>query len=190
MLFANPIFNVILGLLGIALTMLEVTLAFVRYLGPRKRSWRRVLRDVDKIAEGIGQPTPFDAILSWPDGGMIAADLLHLRHFSSIPAISIQVARHRTRTGVQVVVTDDSSVRCLSNDKRLLVIDDVIATGSTMSGVVNHLVETLGFRDDNILTAALGLPRKEPFFHAKLHSFRYRKVVKLPWGDVPRDRST
>ena len=165
--------------------------AVLGYRSVHRRShleWQRIVDEVDNMFNALKKHSfEFDYIVSWPNGGLIAADLLQTRHADRVPVLSLAVKRSRVAGKAVVEVAMPGNTTDFKG-KSFVIVDDVIATGRTMEAALSYL-ESCGVERDHIYTAVLGIPEDIAAFIPDYHGFKYSGVMQLPWGTVPRDRT-
>lgn len=151
----------------------------------RRKSWRQILHEIELLKSKLSGK--FDFIISFADGGLIAADLLHIKGDSKIPVLSLnlEITRHDKGPKSVNILTDTKNLFFLKN-KKILLIDDVVQTGRNMEAAVNYLTGEVGIERASIITAVLGKPKSITGFVVDYCGFKYSSTIELPWGIVPR----
>jgi len=181
-----------LGLASIAATVVLAVL--FRWLDRRHRfvfKWRRVLSGVRKLRDQI-RLAGFEPalILTFPGGGLIVADLLVQRWNRETPICSLSTKRLEEH-GARAVQLDGSLLRTGSlRGRKVLVVDDVLQTGATISKTIGFLVSDCGVKRDDIRVAVLAKPRSPTVLRPDFAVFEIDYSTnrpRLPWGEVPVD---
>jgi len=177
--------NTFLTVVGTAVSIVGLLLGIFAIWQRRRKSWRQVLREVRRLNAVLSGK--FDFIISFADGGLIAADLLHIKYHPDKPIVSLHLEIKRPDKGPKVVniLTDNESLDFLRNAK-ILLIDDVVQTGRNMEAAVNYLTSEVGIERAKIVTAVLGKPKGITGFVVDYYGFVYSGTIELPWGPVPR----
>ncbi|MBU1056428.1 MAG: hypothetical protein KKC46_21760 [Proteobacteria bacterium] len=178
--------NIILAVIGLVISIAGLLITIFTISQRRKKSWRQILREIDLLKGKLAGK--FNYIISFADGGLIAADLLHIKGDSQIPVLSLNLKIMRNNKGSKLVkvLTGKDSLLFLKN-KKILLIDDVVQTGRNMEAVVIYLTDEVGIDRENIITAVLGKPKGITGFVVDYYGFEYStNTIELPWGIVPR----
>jgi hypoxanthine phosphoribosyltransferase len=180
--------NTVLTIIGLIVSLMGLAITLYLLDRRRRKTWGQMIDEVDKLythlrAKKIG----FECIVCFPDGGLIAADLLHIRHCQDIPitCISLNIERPKKGPKIVTVLTEKAVLESLRG-KSILVIDDVVQTGRNLEVIVNYIMQTIDTNSDNIYTAVLGRPQGAHGFEVDYVGFEYPIRIKLPWGEVPR----
>lgn len=176
-----------IGILGVAVA---IVVPLFLYLWPhRPKSWRMILGEIDKLNSHLTERgVKFDYIVSFAGGGLVIADLLHIKYYPNIPVIAIPlVIEPPTSLKLKKVKV---TLGCLCKEffegKSVLVIDDVVQTGLTMDAVIKFLQDGMGIEISRIYMVALGKPENVVGFSVSHVCFEYKSKTALPWGEVPR----
>lgn len=180
--------NMFLTVVGLAVSVVSLILTLYLWDRSRRKSWRQMIAEVDKLFKHLrAEKIPFDCILSFPDGGLIAADMLHIRHCPEKPIVCLSLNIERPKKGPKIVkVLTEPIVLENLRGKPILIIDDVVQTGRNLEVVVHFLTEKVCVRPDDIYTAVLGRPEGARGFKVDYVGFEYPVRIRLPWGEVPR----
>lgn len=153
-----------------------------------KLSWDDIMNTIGELNRYFSEKNiSFDYIISFSDGGLVVADLLHIMFRPGVPVISVLIKRnealaHGSSRSVNVMYP---TKECgLLQGKSVLLLDDVISTGNTIKKVGEYLKEVIGVKE--VYTAVLGIAKTSPLrvYHSV---FEYEGKCSLPYGDVPRD---
>lgn len=154
-------------------------------------NWNRVLKAIHSIKlqlqEHAFEP---DVILAYPKGGLIVADLLGHEFDNRIPICTVYT--RRLTKGIRRQVHIDTRYANLQEmkGKKILLVDDVIQSGSTLQALVELLQSDYEIAENNIRIAVLGVHEGvtvvKPDFYVFKFIFGVHRPV-LPWGEVPRD---
>jgi len=173
------LFGIILTIIGI------ITPYLINHYIRQKKSWNSVLKDVEKIYNDLKKNNYEPEILiSFPKGGLIVADLLGHLYNNKIDIISIHTERFFYDKRLTVSIRSEYINFEKIHNKRILIIDDVIAGGETMAEIKKLLIAEK-IPSQNIKTAVLGIT-SPTIFEPDFHSFKYNlnKTFYFPWGKL------
>ena len=188
----NMDLNLVIGIVGVFLSILVPLIGAWRAWRNRYiYSWKKVCRAVHTIYEEMkAQGVEPDVIVAFAKGGLIVADLLNHEFGNRLPICTFYT-RRLTR-GRERVVEINTTYANLDNlvGKKILLVDDVVQSGSTLREVVHLLTETHRVDRKNIVVAVLAVPKAVTLFDPDFHVFEFEYGEKrpvLPWGVVPKD---
>ena len=152
----------------------------------KKRSFRQLWNDLLKLKVQMDREgfRP-DLIIGVPLGGLIVADLLHIRFFPDVPVMGIPLLRLRENRALQVSVVPNLTLEQLQG-MRILVVDDTARSGRTMKVVTDYL-RAAGARDDHLYTAVVGKLAGVTGYAVDFYALEYGRELRFPWGKVPED---
>lgn len=179
--FAIGFISLILGVYGTILTYRSMQ-------SHREKDWTDVLKSIDNLHEHLQKDgIEFDYIAGFPDGGLIVADLLHIKHRQRSPVLAIPIIKTPAKRGPKELSVPPG---CLAKEflhgKKILVVDDVVRSGRTMDVALKFLTQEMGIVPENIYTAALGRNKGTDGFMVDYYDFDYEGEFYLPWGKVSR----
>lgn len=180
----TAVLGVLLGVAGVVLTVF-----YGIRQRERRKTWPQVLSIVDRLWRDLAKEGfPVERIVTFANGGLIVADLIHIRHAHTTPVCALGVHKETApgSTSREVVLGDFPSLNPeFFAGKHVLVLDDVINSGVTLRFVRNYLCNELNVSEKNIKTAVLGR-RENSDFRPDWFGFTYANHVALPWGRTPR----
>jgi len=184
--------NLALGLTGIALSIIVPLISV--WIARRNKyiySWKRIRRAVHTLYEEItGRGVEPDVILAFAKGGLIVADLLNYEFGNHCPICTFYTRRlTRGRERVVVIDTTYADFDSLAG-KKILLVDDVVQSGSTLREVVRLLTQEHGVDPKNIFVAVLAVPKAVTLYDPDFYVFEFEYGEKrpvLPWGVVPKN---
>lgn len=184
-----------LEIIGILLSIIGIIGSIYAWLINRRRkyvySWKRVVKGVKKLKIRLTEEqfTP-DVLLSYPQGGLIVADLLYFLYDFRIPICVLITHRVPSKKGREVVINTEFMDRRSLFGKKILIVDDVVQSGSTLKAIISLLVDDYGIDRENIKTACLAAPKGVRVFTPDFFVYDYaddKKQPSMPWGRVPRN---
>ena len=165
--------------------------ALLAYYNHYNYSWKKIRAAIkilhQKLIERGIEPT---VILAFAKGGLIVADLIGQQFGNRIPICTIFTKRSLKNR--ERVVEIDTSYLNLSafKGKKILLVDDVIQSGSSLQAIVKILTEQYGIKRRDITIAVLATTTSMTLIQPDVYVYEFeygKKRPILPWGQVPRD---
>lgn len=130
-----------------------------------------------------------DVILAYPKGGLIIADLLSMEFDPMVPVCSIFTRRVTGGRDRLVEISNEFANLSSLRDKSILLVDDVVQSGSTLRKVYQLLVNSYNVPEMKIKVAVLGILKDSiPVHIPDFYAFKYTgRPLILPWGEVGLD---
>lgn len=152
----------------------------------KTRNFRQLWNDLAKLKMRMDREgfKP-DLIIGVPLGGLIVADLLHIRFYPDVPVMGIPLRRTRAHRALEVAVLSHVALRELDG-LNILVVDDTTRSGRTLKVVTDYLREA-GVQEDNLYTAVVAKLDGVAGYDVDFHAFGYARALRFPWGNVPED---
>lgn len=171
-----------------ALSYQEIALASPPPPKTARKSWKFVLQGLKKLNDHIVQSgfKP-DFIVSWSDGGLVLADLLHIRHMPQVPVVSCILTRSgfdggELRRNVEFVYPPRDFFR----NKKVLLVDDVVNSAASMEVAAKfYFSSDQRQRRKHVRLAVLGKSAVTPV-KLDFAYFEYTGECILPYAKVPR----
>ena len=185
--------GVVLDILGIVVGAAGVimgVIAYRRVRGLSSRSWKDIVKEVDKLHNHLAlNDVKFDYIVSFAGGGLIVADLLHIRHYPRTPVLSLHVQRTKRLVSgaIKISVLDNLINTRELKGKAVLVVDDVVESGRSLDKVVEFLEEEADILGEQVYAVVIGKLRSTNGFKVRYYGFEYWGKLSLPWAVVPRE---